>query len=217
MKDYNFIVQDVVKDLFVGFAIVHQSNKRCVLRAISQDQDKEFDNILRRAWLVTLSMADSTLDYIRDGQLKQLKELVALEKTNNQLTNFCQRTLNKKGHLDFAKTCFYYVIVWNLEKVCDDYKYICEMLSEKGAKMSKESLMFFKEANKFLRDYYELFYSFDLKGLNKLNESKRALIAKGHRLVGMKKGAEAIMLNHLTDVVLKTSDFSASMIALNTD
>ncbi|MBW2973337.1 hypothetical protein KY346_03010 [Candidatus Woesearchaeota archaeon] len=211
------VIQELVKDLFVGFAIVHQSNKRCVLRAISQEREQEFDNILRRAWLVTISMGDSAIEYIKQGQQKQLKELLALEKTNNQLTNFCQRTLNKKGHLDYAKTCFYYVIAWNLEKVCDDYKYICKLLSESNAKLSKESISLFKETNDLLRRYYELFYSFDLKQLNKLNEKKKELLEKGHKAVSIKKGAEAGMLNYLNNAVLKIVDFSASMIALNTD
>jgi phosphate uptake regulator len=211
------VIQELVKDLFIGFAIVHQSSKRCVLRAISQDQDKEFDNILRRAWLVTISMGESAIEYLEQGQQRQLKELITLEKTNNQLTNFCQRTLNKKGHIEAAKTCFYYVIAWNLEKICDDYKYICELLSENKTKLSKESLVLFKETNNFLRSYYELFYSFDLNKLNKLHDRKKELIAKGHKLISTKKGVETTMLNYLTGAVLKTTDFSASMIALKTD
>lgn len=211
------VIQELVKDLFVGFAIVHQSNKRCVLRAISQEKDGEFENILRRAWLVTLSMADSVLEYIENGQQKQLKELIALEKTNNQLTNFCQRTLNKTGHIDHTKTCFYYVVAWNLEKVCDDYKYICETLSETNVKLSKESAALFKETNKFLRTYYELFYSFDLNKLNELNTSKKSLIAKAQKLISLKKGPEAATVNYLMGALLKTADFSSSTIALHTN
>ena len=211
------VIQELIKDLFVGFAIVHQGNKRCVLRSISHDQDKEFDNILRRAWLVTISLAEGAADYIKEGQQKYMKELIMLEKTNNQLTNFCERTLNKKGHLDYSKTCFYYVIVWNLEKIADDYKYICELLSANNAKISKESLAYFKETTEYLRAYYELFYSFKLEQLNNLNDKKKELLVKGHKLVSAKKGTEATMLNYLTSTVMRITDFSASMIALNTD
>ena len=211
------VIQELIKDLFVGFAIVHQGNKRCVLRSISLDQKQEFDNILRRAWLVTISMAEGSVDYLRDGQQKYMKELIMLEKTNNQLTNFCERTLNKTGYLDSAKTCFYYVVVWNLEKIADDFKYICELMSSKNEKISKESIEYFKETTDYLRAYYELFYSFKLDHLNKLNNRKKELLTKGHKLISAKKGAESTMLNYLTSTVIKITDFSASMIALNTD
>jgi len=216
-KNKTRVIQELIKDLFVGFAIVHQSNKRCVLRAISQERDNEFDNILRRAWRVTISLADSTLEYLQEGRQKQIKELIALEKTNNQLTNFCERLLNKKGHADHTKTCFYYVIAWNLEKVCDDYKYICETLEDAKTKINKDSMNYLKETNEFLRAYYDTFYSFDIKKLNDLTEKKKKLIEKGHRLISLKKGPEAAMINYLTNAVIKTADFSASTIALNTN
>ncbi len=211
------IIQELIKDLFIGFAIVHQSNKRCVVRAISQERDNEFENILRRAWRVTISMADSVLEYIEQDRQKQLKELITLEKTNNQLTNFCERMLNKKGHLDHTKTCFYYVIAWNLEKVCDDYKYICELMSENKTKVSKDSIIFLKETNNFLREYYDTFYAFDLNKLNELSTNKKTLVAKGHKLISLKKGPEATMINYLTNAIIKIADFSASTIALNTN
>ena len=215
--DKTRIIHELVKDLFIGFAVVHQSSKRCVLRAIAQDRGEEFENVLRRSFLVTLSMAEGMLDYMERGHQKQLSDLTALEKTNNQLTNFCERTLNKMGHLEYAKTCFYYVIVWNLEKICDDYKYICELLSNSTEKISKESLELLKETNKFLRAYYDLFYTFDIQQLNRLSERKKEMITKAHKLISLKKGAESAMLSYLTSMIYKISDFSASMISLNTN
>lgn len=211
------LIQELIKDLFIGFAIVHQSNKRCVIRSVSKDQESEFDNMLRRAFLVTLSMAESSADYLEQNNLKQLSDLLPLEKTNNQLTNFCERILNKKGHFDYNKTNFYYVIIWNLEKICDDYKYICEYLSKQKTKISKQTIQVFKEVNKFLREYYELMYSFDILKLNKLTSNKKDIQNRIRSLMQARKGNEGILLNYLTSVLTKTSDFSASFMALNTD
>ena len=74
-----------------------------------------------------------------------------------------------------------------------------------------------KEVNKFLREYYELLYSFDILKLNKLTSNKKDLQNKIYSLMQTRKGAEAILLNHLTSLLIKTSDFSASFMALNTD
>src|SRR3989344_5124065 len=118
------VMHDLIKNLFMGFAIVEQTEKRIVLRTISKDIDHEFDNVLRRAFLVTLSLANGTLEHLEKGNHKELIKLKDLEKINNQLTNFCERSINKKGY--FKNSSFYYVINWNLEKIADEYKDIID-------------------------------------------------------------------------------------------
>ncbi len=214
------IMQELVKDLFMGFAIMEQTPKRCVLRNVSKELETEFDAMLRRAFLVTLSMGESTLEYIKQGKMSSMKELIALEHTNNQLTNFCERILNKQGYKDYRKTCFLYVIAWNLEKVCDDYKYICDYLSKpenSKTKISKEVLDFFERANRFLRSYYELFYNFDVKKLVELSEEKNILVEEAKKFLVTKKDKEVFIINTLINMIIKTKDFSASSFALNSN
>ena len=169
------VIQELIKDLFTGFAIMEQTEKRIVLKSVARDLPEEFDAMLRRAFLVTISMGESIIELMQKNRLKNLKDLVALEHTNNQLTNFCERTLNKRGHRDYRKTCFMYVVVWNLEKICDDYKYICEYLSDKQIKIDRDILSLFKSANNLLRGYYELLFKFDMQRLIELSEEKEAI------------------------------------------
>jgi len=201
------LIQELVKDLLLGFVIMAQTKNRCTLKVLSKDTGDEFHSTMRRAFLVALSMADSCLEYIKDKRYNEMQELVTLEKTNNQLTNVCERILNKNLYRGEENTHFLYVIIWNLEKVCDDYKYICNLASKvKVARPTpKEIIDIFEQTNKQFKDYYELFYKFDEKKLLELNKKKKELLVK------IDKAKPHPVLNYLYSIIMKCEDFSTSM------
>ncbi|MBL7050998.1 phosphate uptake regulator PhoU [Candidatus Woesearchaeota archaeon] len=210
------IVNELVKNLFMGFAVVEQSTKRVLLKNISQDLESEFDVILRRAFLVTISMGESTLEFIKEKNFKNMKNLISLESTNNQLTNFCERVLNKKGAKDHRKTCFMYVISWNLEKICDNYKYICEFLVGKtNIKLNQETINFYEKSNKLMRNYYEIFYNFDIQKLSEWSEDRKELVKEGQNIMGRLDPINEGVIHHIQNLIYQLADFSASTIAIN--
>src|SRR3989338_2760536 len=91
-------IQQTVQDMLIGFAVVEQGRERCVIKNVATEQEKEFDTILRRAFFVTKNMCEGISEYLAENKQAALGELLVLEKTNNQLTNFCERILNKKGY-----------------------------------------------------------------------------------------------------------------------
>jgi phosphate uptake regulator len=206
------LIDQLLKDLFLGFAVVHRSGASCLIRSLAKELDDQLQVIVRRAFLVTLALADQSLEAIKQKKFGELKGFLELEKTNNQLTNFCERILNKKGLAEPVKTNFLYVIMWNLEKIGDDYKYICEHLSA-NKKISKNSVELYDRVNKLLRSYYELFYKFDVEKLSVLSDEFKKLSRDIE--AALSKGEDAIVLSHLYHVALKTVDFSASTFALN--
>ena len=160
---------------------------------------------------MTMRLAEESVKFLDRNTESKLSDLISLEKTNNQLTNFCQRILNKRGSLDPLKTSFLYVIIWNLEKIADEYKYICEYCS--GHKVEKGTMEALKEVNALLREYYELFYRFDLKRLSALSD-KYKLLQKSLES-SLPENKDAVILSHLSHIVLKIADFSASTFAIN--
>jgi hypothetical protein len=99
-----------------------------------------------------------------------------------------------------------------LEKIGDDYKYVCEHLAAKR-KISKNSVELYDRVNKLLRNYYELFYKFDVQKLSALSDDFKLLSRDIES--ALLKGEDAIVLSHLYHVALKTVDFSASTFALH--
>ena len=199
------IIKSLIKNLLTGFAIVDQNEKFLIIKQISSDQEQEFNSVLRRAFMITLSLGKQTLDYLKNPKNKQL--ILDLEMTNNQLTNFCQRILNKNAYKDITKICFYYVTIWNLEKIADDYKYIVQDYDNKP---NKEIIELLNRTNKYLESYYKLFYQFDINELNNLNLESENL---KRDLKSVK--TDSLILHHLHNLITKISDFSSSMIILN--
>ncbi|MEM3154650.1 MAG: AbrB/MazE/SpoVT family DNA-binding domain-containing protein [Candidatus Woesearchaeota archaeon] len=210
--NHAIIIDQLLKDLFLGFAVVHCSGSRCVVRSLSKELDDQLEVIVRRAFLVTLALAEQSLQMARQGKFDDLQHVLDLEKTNNQLTNFCERILNKRGLDEPVKTSFLYVIMWNLEKIADEYKYICEYLPKKG-KIRSETVAIFGKVNGLLREYYELFYSFKVDKLSRLSDEFKSV--KQDIEKALEKNPDAVILSHLHHIVLKTADFSASTYALH--
>ncbi|MBI2126004.1 MAG: AbrB/MazE/SpoVT family DNA-binding domain-containing protein [Thaumarchaeota archaeon] len=208
-------LHEITKDLFIGFAVTEQARNRIVLRAIAKEMESEFDSILRRAFLVTLSLGEGLVEYLDANKTGELAGLIVLEKTNNQLTNFCERILIKKGFREYRKTCFAYVIVWNLEKVCDNYKYMINHILSAKTAVKKETVQLIEKANKLLRGYYELHYKFDSENLNEL-VAERKQLEKDAKESLEKQTTDAVVISYVMQIAMQVSDFTGPIIAVNT-
>jgi phosphate uptake regulator len=218
LKEGQFeIVEDVVKNLMMGFAIMEKTTRRVLSRSVSKDTYEEFDNALRSAFLVGLELAEESLKLIKLKQISKLDKILDLEKQNNKLTNFCQKILNKRGYRQPKKTSFFYVVAWNMEKVVDDYKYICDyLIKNSGVELTPSAIVLYEKANNYFRRYYELFYTFDFIKLTVLSAEIKDLDAKKEIYFKSKNEKELVVVSHLFDIILKCSDFSASFVAINT-
>jgi phosphate uptake regulator len=209
------VIQDQVRDLYTGFAIMEQSKKRVVLKAISKDDYSELETSLRRAFVVTLSLADALAEKLNSGDFSNFSELSALEKSNNQFTNFCERLLVKKGYAVPEKTCFKYLVVWNIEKVCDCYKDFCEFIeNEKLKSMSKELVALYNDVLAFFRKFYEVIYNFDIAAIDKLHEEEKMLSSKLNKY-SSKNLTEQKIVFILSDILERVMNFSGPIVALN--
>jgi phosphate uptake regulator len=210
------IIHEIVKDLYMGFSIVEQTNSRCILKAISQELESEFDLILRRAFLVALSMADTCHEMLQSKDYKNLSGLIALEHSNNQLTNFCERVIVRSGIKNGKKNSFYYVITWNLEKICDFYKYLCDYFPDSKHEVKKEILAVFEKSNQLFRAYYELFYKFDVNELSRIASKCKEVLKETRQMSKhVKNESEFLLLSTVMNIILSCMDFSASYVAIN--
>ncbi|MFH1439289.1 MAG: hypothetical protein ABIG89_01905 [Candidatus Woesearchaeota archaeon] len=213
-EDQLELINELIKDLMMGFAIVEQSEKRVLLRLVTKENPDEFQTLLRRAFLVGLNLSDSCLIYIKTNKFDKLEKLTSLEKTNNQLTNFCERMINKGVLKESNNSHFLYVIVWNLEKIVDDYKYIVQYLSGRKKTISKEVIKLFEKINNHFRAYYELFYTFDSKKMSDLSIYRKETEKEIKKLLEKSKGEESVVISYLHTILMKCEDFSASMFML---
>lgn len=175
-SDFRMIHETIARDS-LDFEITETTKNTCTIRKITK-LTKEFNTIfhtvLRRAFLVTLSLADEGLNSIKEGHFESLENIKILEKSNNKLTTLCRRYINKYTIDEYDKVGPLYYIVQTLDLIADQYAYLfrdIQSLASKHPKLNKKLLEGYEKANQMLRLYYECFYKFDHKRLLKLKKT----------------------------------------------
>ncbi len=170
-------LQERINSRLIGYEIIEQRKNTCVVKNVAGDHLSEADALLRRSFLVMLSMADNSLADLKAGSYAKLPELLVLEETNNKLVNYCQRLLNKKPFKD-EKTVYSYMIVWAVENLCDEIRDFIKKIIENNIRPSPQILGIYEHAVGLMKDYYELCYGYSderfmliQKKINSLNRS----------------------------------------------
>lgn len=144
------------------FEIIEQTATSLRIRSVSTASAAEFESMLRRLFLITLSIAKNVADMATAQDFRKVEDVLALEKTNNRLCNFCERLLNKYGFAQYRKPTFLYCMIWEMEKIADQYKYLCmQLMREKQVKLRKESVVLIQKTHTLINTFYELFYKFN--------------------------------------------------------
>lgn len=154
------LIQDRIQNC-IGFEIVDQRKNFCSIKSISRVSKEEFDQILRKIFLLLLTTGQNCAEIVEKGELNRMKEIITLENTNNKLTDFCRRVLSKQGYKEPQKMPLMLLIISDLERVADQYRDIGRHLHNKKMKVSDATLRLLKESNRFFEQFYTLFYKFD--------------------------------------------------------
>ncbi len=155
----------------IGFEIVEESNTKIKIKKISSIEQEEFDNILRRLYLILLSFSEDVLIALNNNKKEVFEKLVLRDANINKLSDFCRRVLNIQDIKKYRKTGIYH-IVEELEKIGDIYKDICNYRLKTEVIISKTTLDCMKLTNEYLRFFYESFYNFDQDKILKMIDYK---------------------------------------------
>lgn len=206
-------IQDRVKDC-IGFEIVDQGNQYCIIRSISSVSDEEFDQVLRRIFLMLQTLAKNTYEALAERNFARLEEVRALERTNNRLTDFSRRTLNKRGYPIPGKMVIIYTLIHDLERLADEYKYICDYFMSRNTRLSPEILRCFKEVNEYFDTFCLLFYKFDAAKAQRVWNGGQEIITKLYPFFGAKQVDERILAHHLINLTTKIYELTLPYYAL---
>lgn len=208
LKTFNDI-QDRVANM-IGYEIFDRDKDKCVIKSVSKEMPEEFDALFRKAFLVTIELADEVYSALCAGNLEQLKQIRGLEQANNKFTELCARILYKHSYKDQDKLLFIYCINRELEKVADRYKYLADFVaallsSNPSLKLSHETLALLKETNEYLRTFYKLFYKFDASLAKKYNDERYLLIERLDKAISVlskKKKDAKYAVTSVTETVI---------------
>ncbi len=206
-------LQKAISEQLMGFDIVNQDNKKCLIKNLMEESQTEIDTIIRRLFLLTLSMADESYTKITSRKMEQLNEVQAMERMNNKLCNLCERILNKKGYKEYRKTLFIYALIRELDQIADAYRDLCKyLIKEEKPTLTNEVLDIYKEVNALFRGTYEVFYKVDLAALSKHTQKREATEEKALELFPKVSNNNRMVLHYLLTVLMKINHLAESIV-----
>jgi len=204
-EDFKIILHALSQEA-IGYEIVATTHNSCTVRSITK-LTREFDTVLRRVFLVTLSLADEGMKAIQKRNFDDLDNIIFLEKSNNKLTTFCQRYINKYSIESFDRIGPIYFIIELLEKIADEYKYLFEhqcQLGNKNVKFDKKLLTTYTKINSMLRLFYECFYKFDNSKIREIKKTRDEIVDFLENEYTLIKGhADVCLYHHAVSLVEK--------------
>lgn len=195
-------VLNKISDYYPGYDIVEQTEKKVIIKDLGHQREASFDVVLRRLFVVTASLITEFKEAFKRGSVIELREILHLEMTNNRFSNFCERLLNKQGHKDY-KITFLYNIIWEMEKLVDEYKYLGQYIvkhhEKEGTKMkiSKQVLDIIELSDMTFREFYSLFYKFNMDSVNIINLNRKKIIKESKNIMESSKGFDSVIAHHM--------------------
>ncbi len=157
---------------FEGYEIIRQGKSNIQIKKISEDEFSQFNNVIRRFFLIIKNMATDAQEAIKKNDLEWLKQISLMKYEADHLADYCRRAINTKFKSDYKRLAPLYVIIEEIEKVSDHMKELCEYISTKKLKTSKETKKILKETISFFNTFYSIFFKFELGNMSGFKETK---------------------------------------------
>ena len=156
---------------FIGFEIVEHSKDFVIIKDMGDSTAKEFDNSLRRVFLLFQQMAEETLEAIEKGNSSSLVGIHDIDINLDKFHDYCVRVLNKIGCQNGKKPHLLFSTLYLLEMAGDEFKNIATHLindiKESKFEHIKKMVEYIKEQ---IENYYDLFYKYDEEKVKKISE-----------------------------------------------
>lgn len=151
------VIQQKVTEL-MGYEIMEQSNKTCLIQSLSHKMDINFEESLRKAFVIVKQMAEEMIEAYAKDRKEDLQNLYLKDLEVNRFCYYCLRQINKEQYYtnpqDAQQTHVLYYLIEELEDLGDGIKKIASRLSK--SKKNKSML----ELLKLLKQQYERSYSY---------------------------------------------------------
>lgn len=188
----------------LGFEVVEQGKHYTRIKALMLTDLQKFDDVLRKAFLVTIQMGDKIIDAVNKKDFLYLKDIARDEKINNKYCDLCHRILNKKK--EATNSTYLYIIARELEKLCDLYRSVCEDWNK-----NVNVLDSFIEVHNYVKLYYELYYAFDKEKVEQFFTEKDRLLEQLRKKIKKADSESVLLLVHFMNIVQGVFDMKGPM------
>ncbi|HLC33122.1 MAG TPA: AbrB/MazE/SpoVT family DNA-binding domain-containing protein [Candidatus Nanoarchaeia archaeon] len=158
-----------------GLEIIQQKENFCLIKNVSEVNEKEFDNILRRVFILLTDMSSDLLTGMKNVDLVMMETIEEKHFSVTKFINLCLRMLNQRSSLESSKLPFLYHLISTIWFISSSIKYCArDFLNYKKA-LSPETYKLLELIDYQIKQFYEFFYKFDFERIRKLSENKEKI------------------------------------------
>lgn len=198
----------------IGFEIIDQKENKITIKSIATTIETEFDMLLRKSFFIVNDMAKSMLEAMKKNHLEKLKDIRSMEVLNNKFTDVCIRILNKRGYPDAKKTMQMYEVVKNIERIADEFKYICDLFSNSQENLDQKSVKDFEKTVNYYLAYHDMFFKFNPSLKEKIFKDRKRLTNEFQESMKNTKGNRTMLYHNLINIVQKTYEGAGAYFSL---
>ena len=115
-----------ITDSLIGTEIIRHGKTYCILKEISKAKHEEYENVLRRIFLMLTIEAKDILEAAKTKD-STIKDNIKYSEANiNKLCNYSLRLLNKKIYNNHLQTIIHNKTITSLEEIGDMYAKLAE-------------------------------------------------------------------------------------------
>jgi phosphate uptake regulator len=166
------MITDLV-NRYVGIEIIDHGEGYCVIREMGEVSSREFDNSLRRIFLLIIDLFDKIISLVKNnkiGDISICKTIHTMDINIDRFIDYCCRINNKIRDSSFQKNKpIMFSTLFILELLGDEFKYIGNHLA-RSKKNVDEISSFAETVKEHFLTYYHLFYKFDREGVIKFGQ-----------------------------------------------
>jgi phosphate uptake regulator len=212
------LIQTIIMTRLAGYEIIEQYTGSCLVKNISNLIESEFSTMLRRNFLILLSIMRNSYEKIKEGNYESLGELQTLTETSDKFYSFCHRLIITNKVTSGAPAYFYYIILWVIDKISDLYRDMSVILmSQKKSKtpIPAKTMQAFERVNGLIETYQAVFYKYNLDAIVELSENQEKLVNEIRPMLKTGNDAERVILEHLLFITKRVDDLISSCIGLH--
>ena len=185
----------------IGVEIIDQKSNKVVIRDISADSFKDFDNLLRKVFLLIKESFDVLYTGLEQKRASLGEEVQANHDTATKFISYCLRLLNKRGHEDYKNTASYYSIILLLDMITDQVKYAARMMEGYSRKPHKDTIDMVGNLRKTFELFYQMYYNPDLDRYSHLGVMRDTILRKMERNLERLPVREMMLVRDLSQML----------------
>lgn len=193
-------------DELIGFHVIEQSDKGCLIKNLSSVMNEEFSVLLRKVFLLNKNLLEMLCEDLKKKKLRNTDQIRGITKNIHQFGDYCRRTIFKRKIFDDFKAARMYVLITRLISIANTIEYLYEHLSAKNKlNITKNELDLMKKTHAFYVLLYDTYYNKKIKDIPKLSIIKGELNNKLLPELLKKKNQENILLLGASQIIKDTA------------